>query len=170
MTDHQSVAVMIYVLGLMPLILIFAFPISSIIMVLIISGVMFTLISVVWVNYLISVNHLGPLINRINRANEVVWIRVTKDKLLTFQIAKKGVYGQTKSIMHDKKADVMNKGDFPIQCLNGNNAILVYDKMSGNVNMEHAAAWKQLFKKEKVSTGRDAYFKVKKVNDPDVRR
>ena len=161
---HQSASVMIYLIGLFMFILVFAFPVDVLVYVLVIAGIIFTFMSIVYINYLVSYNRLTPLINRINRENEIIWVRVTKDKLLTFQVAKKGVHGQTKGIMHGKKADVVDKGDFPIQCLNGNNAIIVYDRMSRNVNLDQAVAWKQLFKKHKVSTGKDAYIKSKKVH------
>jgi len=161
---HQSASVMIYLIGLFMFILVFAFPVDVLVYVLVIAGIIFTFMSIVYINYLVSYNRLTPLINRINRENEIIWVRVTKDKLLTFQVAKKGVHGQTKGIMHGKKADVVDKGDFPIQCLNGNNAIIVYDRMSRNVNLDQAVAWKQLFKKHKVRTGKDAYIKSKKVH------
>ena len=138
-------------------------PVEPIVKVMIVASIMITLLSIGWILYLISYNGLKPLINKINRENEIIWVRVTKDKLLTFQVLPKGVYGQTKGVMHRKKADVINKGDFPIQCINGNNAILVYDKLSSNINLEHAIAWKEIFKKEKVETGRDAYKKSKKI-------
>jgi len=74
---------------------------------------------------------------------------------------KKGVYGQTKGVMHNKKADVVDKGDFPISLINGNRAEMVYDMMSHNVNLDHAVAWKQLFKKHNVGSGEEAYHKSK---------
>jgi len=162
MIGQQTVSVMLYVVGMFPLILVFAFPVGMTVTVLIIASVIFTLFSVLWINYLISYNRLQPLINRIRRENYLVWIRITKDKLLTFQVVKKGVYGQTKGIKHGMKADVIDKGDFPVQCLNGNPAIIVYDKSSHNQNLDEAIGWKQLFKKHKITTGISAYRKAKK--------
>ena len=160
MIGQQSVSAIIYTLGLLPLLIIFAGPAHIIVKLLIIVSLIFSFFAFIWVNYLISYNRLGPLINRIKPEEDVVWIRISKNKLLTFQVAKKGVYGQTKGMIHGQKADVIDKGDFPIRLINGNSAIVVYDLMSHNVNVEHAVAWKQLFKKQKVSTGRDAYLKA----------
>jgi len=89
----------------------------------------------------------------------VVWVRITKNKLLTFQLVKKGVYGQTKGIVHKHKSDVIDKGDFPISTINGNRALLVYDMSSQNINPEHVVAWKNIFKKYKVGNAKEAYFK-----------
>lgn len=169
MIGNQSLCIGLYIISLMPLIIVLTMPFLDVfIMAMIIASIFISFLSIVTINYIISYNRLGPLINKINRENQLVWIRITKDKLLTFQVVKKGVYGQTKGIIHGKKADVINKGDFPIQLLNGNNAILVYDKMSHNANPDHAIAWKNLFKKNKVTTGRDAYYKSKKVNTKNV--
>jgi len=165
MIGQQSVSVMLYIIGLVPLIIAISEPMHIIPIILIIVSIIFTLFALAWINYLVSYNRLGPLINRIKPESEVVWVRITKDKLLTFHIAKKGVYGQTKGMTFNKKADVIDKGDFPIRTLSGNNAILTWDKISHNVNAEHTVAWKQLFKKHKVSSGEEAYRKAKKVAD-----
>jgi len=126
---------------------------------------MFTLMGICWINYYVSKNRLQPLINRINPETDEVWVRVTKNKLLTFQVVKKGVYGQTKGIMQGKKADVIDRGDYPIRLLNGNSAIFVSDIMSHNLNLDHAVAWKQLMKNNNVTTGKEAYEKAKKEID-----
>jgi len=164
MIGQQSGAIMIYIFGILPLILVFTFNIDVIIKVLVIASIFLTMMAICWVNYLISYNHLGPLINRINRENQIVWVRVTKGKILTFQVAKKGVYGQTKGVMHNKKADVINKGDYTVQAINGNPAIFVNDSSSHNLNLDHGLAWMNIFRKEKVSSGKAAYSKSKKVN------
>ena len=94
----------------------------------------------VWTNWLISYSGFQPGMNRINPEKEEIWADVSKDHLLTLQIVPKGVYGQTKGIMRGHKADVIDKGDFPIRLKNGNSAILVYDLMSHNINLNHAVA------------------------------
>jgi hypothetical protein len=165
MIGQQTVSVMLYIIGLFCLILVFLGRLEFMQMFLIIISIVFTMFGLLWINYLVSYNRLGPLINRISPTNEIVWIRITKDKQLVFQIAKKGVYGQTKGVNFGKKADVIDKGDFPIRCLNGNNAMLTWDKISHNVNPDEAVAWKQLFKQHKVSSGKEAYKKAKKVLD-----
>lgn len=165
MIGHQEVSMLIYVVGTIPFLIILGWGLPLTVNVLMIVGMLMLLFAAIWPNYLISYNKLQPLINRIRPEQDVIWVRITKSGMLSFQIAKKGAYGQTKGIMHGQKADVINKGDFPIRCINGNSGILVYDMMSHNVNPKHAVAWKELFKNNKVRTGRDAYYKAKKVTD-----
>ena len=165
MIGQQSVSAMIYIVGLIPLVIAISGGMHIIPIFLIIISIVLTLFALVWILYLISYNRLGSLINRISPTNEVVWVRITKDKQLVFQVSKKGVYGQTKSVTYGKKSDVIDKGDFPIRLLNGNNAILTYDKLSHNVNADEAVAWKQLYKQHNVQSGEEAYTKAKKVAD-----
>jgi len=160
---QQSIASLIWAIGLLPIIIIFSGPTHIIVKILLIASLIFSFFAFIWLNYLISYNRLGPLINRIRPDQGIIWVHITKDKLLTFKTAKKGVYGQTKGMMGTKKADVINKGDFPIRTISGSSGIITYEKMSHNVNLDHAVAWKRLFKKQKVSTGRDAYLKAEKV-------
>ena len=161
MIGHQSICAFIYALGLIPLFIVFAGPTHIFVKIMIIASIIMTIMALGWILYLISYNHLSPLINRIRPEDEVVWVRVTKNNNLTFQVARKGVYGQTKGVIHRKKADVIDKGDFTINCINGNKAILVHDMMSHNINLKHAIAWKKIFNKENVGTGEEAYRKNK---------
>jgi len=161
MIGHQEISAGIFIISLVPLAIILGWPVPDIIKILIIASILFSFFAVLWPNYLISYNRLQPLINRIRPEEEVVWVRITKNRMLSFQVAKKGAYGQTKGIVHKHKADVVDKGDFPVRCINGNSAILVYDMMSHNVNAEHAVAWKKIFKKFKIRRGKDAYKKAK---------
>lgn len=164
MIGQQSVTVMMYIISLIPLLYIFSGPVHWIVRAMIIVSIIFSIFAICWINYLVSYNRLGPLINKIKPESQIVWLRVTKDGLFVPQIAEKGPYGQTKSVCYGKKADVINKGDFPIRTLCGNNAIIVWDKISHNVNGEHAIAWKKIFKKYKVNDGKEAYAKAAKVN------
>lgn len=161
MIGHQELSMLMYVVGTIPFLIVLSWGLPFTVTALIIVGMIIILFAAIWPNYLISYNKLQPLINRIRPEQDVVWIRITKGGMLSFQIAKKGAYGQTKGIMHGQKADVIDKGDYPIRCINGNPGILVHDMMSHNINPKHAVAWKQLFKKNKVRTGRDAYYKAK---------
>jgi hypothetical protein len=163
MIGQQSVTTSIYMIGVFFFVLSFIYPMPIIIQLFIIIGIFLTIFSLIWINYIISYNQLGPLINRIRPDKGIVWVHITKDKLLTFKVAKKGVYGQTQGIMGTKKADVINKGDFPISLICGTKAILTWEKMSHNINPAHAVAWKRLFKKYDVISGEDAYRKAKKV-------
>ena len=163
MIGHQSVSAFIYALGLIPLFIAMAGPTHIFVKIMIIASIIMTLMALAWILYLISYNRLSPLINRIRPEEEIVWVRVTKNNMLTFQVAKKGVYGQTKGIVHRKKADVIDKGDFTINLINGNKAIIVHDMMSHNVNLKNAIAWRKIFDKENVGSGEEAYRKAKKI-------
>jgi hypothetical protein len=161
--DNISVTGLLYAVGEIPLMIIIFGPSVMIEKILAILSIMITTSAFGWIMYLISYNRLSPLINKINPEEEEVWLRITKNHLFVPQVAKKGVYGQTKGVMHGKKADVIDKGDFTINLINGNKAILVYDMLSHNVNPFHAVAWKQLFKKYMVGSGEEAYKKARKV-------
>lgn len=163
MIGQQTVSVSIYIFGLFFTVLVIVGPTQWIPRILLIVGVIFTLMSICWMNYFVSKNNLKPLIDRINPETEEVWVRITKSKLLTFQVVKKGVYGQTKGMAQGKKCDVIDHGDFPIRLINGNSAILTYDEMHRNINLDEAVASKQLFKQHKVNNIKEAYQKAKKV-------
>jgi len=161
MMGYQELSASVWIIGLLLFIFCLMIELPPIAILLIFAGIIFTFFSMMIPNYIISVNQLQPLINKIKPEDQVVWIRITKNKLLTFQVAKKGVYGQTKGIIHNHKADVIDKGDFPISTINGNRAILVYDMSSQNVNVEKTVAWKQLFKRYGTNSAKESYYKSK---------
>ena len=115
----------------------------------------------IYIGYQIVKNKCRPLIDKID-TDHIVWHRFTKDGVYMPQIVRKGPYGQTKGIMYGAKADIINKGDFPVKCVNGNQGIIVYDMRSTNVNLKHTVAWKKIFNREKVRSGKDAYLKAKR--------
>lgn len=158
MIGQQEVSVSIMLMGILCFVLILMDRLASdLTKILVIAGMMFCIFAIGWLCYLISYNKLQPLINRIRPETDIVWVRITKGGMLTFQVARKGVYGQTKGIVSKHHADVVDKGDFPIRTINGNSAILVYDMMSHNANPKNAVAWKQIFKRHKIERGKDAY-------------
>jgi len=161
MIGQQSIVAFLYTIGLIPLFIAMFGPTHIFVKMMIICSIIITVIALSWILYLISHNKLSPLINRTRPEDEVVWVRITKNNMLTFQVAKKGVYGQTKGIIHNKKADVIDKGDYTINCINGNKAILIMDMMSHNVNLKNAVAWKKIFKENNVGSGEEAYHKSK---------
>ena len=165
MMGHQSFCAFIFGAGLIPLFIIIFGPSPMIVKVFCSLTIIITLSAMTWILYLISYNRLSPLINHINPENEIVWIRVTKNNMLTFQVVKKGVYGQTKGVIHNKKADVIDKGDFTVNCINGNKAILVHDMMSHNINLKHCIAWKRIFNVFKIKKGKEAYYKAKNISN-----
>lgn len=163
---HQEGAASIMILGFFFTLLPLFANILLIIKIFIIVGFFLILMAFIWINGVISSNGLGVLINRINPDKHEVWVRISKSKHLSFQKVKKDVYGRTKGIMQNKKADVIDKGDFPIRLKNGNPAIIAYDLMSHNVNLNEAVAWKKIFKKYKLRSGKKAYQKA--VEDEEV--
>jgi len=166
MIGQQEVSVSIMLIGILCFVLILMDRlVSDITKILVVVGMMFCIFAIGWLCYLISYNKLQPLINRIRPETDIVWVRITKGGMLTFQVAKKGVYGQTKGLVGKYNADVVDKGDFPIRCVNGNSAILVYDMMSHNVNPKNAVGWKQIFKRHKIDRGKDAYGIAKQNNE-----
>jgi len=160
MIGHQEVSMLIYVIGTVPFLIVLSWGLPFTVNALIIMGMIMILFAAIWPNFLISYNKLQPLINRIP-PTDVVWLRFTKDGMFIPQVAKKGAYGQTKGIIYKQKADVIDKGDFPVRCINGNPGILVYDMISHNINPKQAVAWKRLFKKYNVESGKEAYKKAK---------
>jgi hypothetical protein len=70
------------------------------------------------------------------------WLRVTKNRMFAPQTVKKGVLGQSKGIVHGCKADIINRGDFTITLPNGNHALIKYDTLSHNINLNHTLGWK----------------------------
>jgi len=160
MLGQQSVATLIFCLGVFFIIILFAANLSLLIYIFLFIALLFMIMAFVWINWSISYSGFQAGINKINPEKEEIWADVSKDHLLTLQLVPKGVYGQTKGIMRGHKADVIDKGDFPIRLKNGNSAILVYDLLSHNLNLNHAVSWKQIFKKEKVRSGEEAYRKA----------
>ena len=69
------------------------------------------------------------------------WLRFTKKRKFAPQIIKSGPLGQEKGLVSGHKADIINRGDFPVTLLNGNHAVIKYDLMSHNVNLNEAVGW-----------------------------
>jgi len=92
-------------------------------------------------NYMISKHNLNLFIDRISNPDYIGWIRFTRNKKVSFQIVKTGPLGQTKGMASGLKADVINNGDYTITTTNGNQAILVSDLLSTNINLDNALGW-----------------------------
>lgn len=126
---------------------------------LLIISLIFYFIAMAWTNYLITKYKLNPFIDRVTNPNYEIWLRFTKDRTFAPQIVMKGPLGQNKGLAHGEKADIINRGDFPITLLNGNRAVIKYDLLSHNVNLDHVVGW-QLIKKKHGMLGYDAYAKA----------
>jgi len=101
----------------------------------------FNLISMFIPNYQISKNNLTVLIDRMTNPDFIGWIRFTRDRGLRFHTVKKDTMGRTKGVVTDKKATVINNGDSTINLMNGNKAVVVYDFLSQNDNLEENLGW-----------------------------
>ena len=116
--------------------------------------------AICWMPHLVAKYQLRPQIDKC-KANETTWMRCTKDRILHSQFVDKGPYGQTKGITYKEKADVIDDGSFPIRWLNGNPAILMYDNMNTNVDLNKSVARKIMKKKYGVRSGIEAYNMAK---------
>lgn len=168
MIGHQEISITLYVIALFMLILCLFAPIFDIVKILLIASIIFSLFSVIWINYIISHNRLQPLINRI-RPNEIVWLRFSKDGMFIPQLVKKGPYGQTKGVIYKQKCDVINKGDYNVKLISGNNAIVMNDMMSTNVNLDDAVVWQEISDKYNVDNVFDAYKKSKEIEKKNIK-
>ena len=110
-------------------------------------ALMFFGISMITPNYAISKYNLNMFIDKITNPDFENWLRVTKNRTFAPQTVKKGVLGQSKGIIHNAKADIINRGDFTITFQNGNHGLLMYDTLSHNINFNHTLGWKLIRRK-----------------------
>lgn len=101
----------------------------------------FFFLAPMWMNYLISKFELDLFINKITNPDFIGWIRFTKSKMCRLQIVKKGPLGQTMGLANDAKADIINQGDYTITTPSGNQALIMMDMLSHNVNLEKNVGW-----------------------------
>lgn len=132
---------------------------------LIVMSLLFGFGSMALPNYLISKHNLNLFIDRISNPDYIGWIRFTRNKKVSFQIVKTGPLGQTKGMAAGNKADVINTGEYTITTTNGNQAILVSDLLSTNINLTNAMGW-NLIKKHFGLVGYRAYEKA--IKDKEV--
>jgi len=119
-----------------------------------------SLISMVLPNYQITKNNLNILIDKITNPDYIGWMRFTRDKGLRFHTVKKDTGGRTKGLVNDKKASVINNGDYTINLPNGNKIICVYDMLSQNDNLEENIGWNLVSKHFLGLIGFKAYEKA----------
>ena len=124
-------------------------------------SVLFFAIGFIYNCYIIVVNRCRVLIETCP-PDKLIWHRYTKDGLYLPEWADKGAFGVTKSKMYNHNSIVINKGDFPVRTVNGNQGIIVYDHLATNVNLRRCVAWQKIFRKHKVRSGKEAYMKAEK--------
>lgn len=113
----------------------------TVMIILLMISKFFDFISMAIPNYLISKHNLNILIDRLSNPDFIGWIRFTRNKRLQFQTVRNGSLGQTKGVMDEEKASVINDGSYTVITPCGNQAIIVNDLLSHNINMERATGW-----------------------------
>jgi hypothetical protein len=96
--------------------------------------------------YQISRYNLNIFMDKLEQGFEG-WLRFTKNRKFAPQIIKTGPLGQEKGVVSGYKADIINRGDFPVTLLNGNHAVIKYDLMSHNVNLNEVIGWALIVRK-----------------------
>ena len=122
------------------------------------------LFAIGWLPYFVSRYHLRPQLDKC-RENETTWCRVTKDRIIAAQFVDKGPYGQTKGIANKEKADIVDDGAFPCKWLNGNPAIIMYDMMNTNIDLNKSVAREKMKLKFGVRSGVEGYKKAVETGD-----
>lgn len=117
-----------------------------VITMMILMSIIFSLAAMALPNYQISKHNLNLLIDRITNPDFMGWIRFTRNKKILFQIVKNGPLGQTKGLAHGEKADVNNDGSYTVITPSGNEAIIVNDLSTHNINMDRATGWNLIHK------------------------
>jgi len=158
---QPEISIMIWIISLVPLVIILFMNPPVTVMVLIFLSVFIGVFSITWLPHYISKYRLRPCVDKC-KENETTWCRVTKDRIIVPQFVDKGPYGQTKGITNREKADVIDDGNFPCRWLNGNPAIIMYDLMNTNVDLNKSVARGIMKKKFKIRSGVEGYKKALK--------
>lgn len=132
-----------------------AFIIPFDFMLFLIMGIVFFFIGVAFPCYQISKWDCNIFMDKLEPGFDG-WLRFTKSRRFAPQIVKTGALGQTKGLVAGHKADVIDRGDFPVTLRNGNHCIIKYDLMSHNLNLEESVGW-TLFQKKYGLLGANAY-------------
>lgn len=74
------------------------------------------------------------------------WLRFTRNKGFRCHLVPVGPYGQTMGIAGGEKADCITQGDYTITLPNGNQAIIMHDSSSVNINLEDNEGWEMIKK------------------------
>ena len=118
-----------------------AFIIGESMMLFLGVAIFFFFLAMALSNYMISKYNLNIFMDRMEMGWEG-WLRVTKNRKFAPQIVQTGPLGQEKGLVSGHKADIINRGDFPITLQVGNHAVVKYDLMSHNNNLNEAVGWK----------------------------
>lgn len=113
-------------------------------------GKFFDFLSMAVPNYQISKHNLNLFVDKITNPDYIGWIRFTRNKKIRIHTVKTGPLGQTKGIANNEKADAINDGSYTVTLPNGNQAIIVNDFLSTNINLENAVGWNLIHKHFKI--------------------
>ena len=116
----------------------------------------FFLIAVSFPVYQIVKNNLFIFMDRISNPDFVGWFGFNRNKKFYPQIVNIGSFGNTEGVMNDENADVINDGEYTTTTTNGNQAIIVNDMLTTNINLNNAVGW-NLIKKHFGVVGFKAY-------------
>ena len=116
----------------------------------------FFLIAVSFPLYQIVKNNLFIFMDRISNPDYIGWFGFNRNKKFYPQIVDIGSFGNTKGIMNNENADVINDGEYTVTTTNGNQSIIVNDMLSNNINLNNAVGW-NLIKKHFGVFGFKAY-------------
>lgn len=155
-----EISIMIWIVSLFPLAVILFMTPPLLVMLMVFVSVFIGMIGITWLPYLVSKYRLRPAMDKC-KENETTWCRVTKDRIIIPQFVEKGPYGQSKGVTNKEKADVLDDGSFPCKWLNGNPAILMYDLMNTNADLNRSVARGIMKKKFSIRSGVEGYKQAK---------
>lgn len=124
--------------------MVFIIPAQMILFLLI--GVFFMFLGYVFPCYQISKWDCNVFMDKLEQGWDC-WLRYTKSRRFAPQCVQTGPLGQMKGLVSGHKADIINRGDFPVTLRNGNHAVIKYDLMSHNINLNEATGWKLMARK-----------------------
>ena len=131
---------------------------DTVMMVIMVLALMcfFFLIAVAFPVYQIIKNNLFLFMDRISNPDYMGWFGFDRNKKFRPHIVKIGSFGNTKGIMNEVNADVINDGTYTVTTTNGYQALIVNDMLSNNINLDNSVAW-NLIKKHFGMIGFKAY-------------
>jgi len=172
---HSEYSILIWIISIFPLFIVLLIPpplfggealivfnsYRFFIIILIIFSIIIGIFAICWMPFLIAKYRLRPQIDRC-KEGETTWCRVTKDRIITSQFVDKGPYGQNKGVTYREKADIIDDGSFACKYLNGNPAVIMYDLMNTNADLNKSVARKEMKKTHGIRSGVEGYKKAKK--------
>jgi hypothetical protein len=106
----------------------------------------FFLIAVAFPTYQIIKNNLFLFMDRISNPDYIGWFGFDRNKKFRPHIVKVGSFGNTKGVINGENADVINDGTYTVTTANGNQALIVNDMLSSNINLDNATGWDLIHK------------------------